>query len=94
MCWNYTFCIAVNDAFVFSLNRDPVNWSEEDMRVLGPLLLLNDTVIEKLPAKVRISCTKQYYFFFFNLPIHPSILLICLAELDKVIPVRPDGQFA
>uniref|UniRef100_A0A8C1DW98 Otoancorin n=1 Tax=Cyprinus carpio carpio TaxID=630221 RepID=A0A8C1DW98_CYPCA len=34
---------------------DPANWSEEDMRVLGPLLLLNDTVIEKLPAKSWIK---------------------------------------
>jgi len=25
------------------------------MRALGPLLLLNDTAIEKLPSKVRIS---------------------------------------
>ncbi|KAI2655309.1 Otoancorin [Labeo rohita] len=30
---------------------DPASWSEEDMRVLGPLLLLNDTAVEKLPSK-------------------------------------------
>ncbi|KAF4103292.1 otoancorin [Onychostoma macrolepis] len=36
---------------------DPTLWSEEDMRVLGPLLLLNDTAIEKLPSK---SWVKSY----------------------------------
>ncbi|XDV40141.1 hypothetical protein PO909_009276 [Leuciscus waleckii] len=30
---------------------DPANWSEVDMRALGPLLLLNDTAVEKLPSK-------------------------------------------
>lgn len=36
----------------------------------------------------------QYYSLILNFTIHPSILLICLAELGKVISVRPDGQFA
>ncbi|XP_059423021.1 otoancorin [Carassius carassius] len=36
---------------------DTTLWSEEDMRVLGPLLLLNDTAIEKLPPK---SWVKSY----------------------------------
>ncbi|XP_077066803.1 otoancorin [Siphateles boraxobius] len=30
---------------------DPAYWSEVDMRALGPLLLLNDTAVEKLPSK-------------------------------------------
>ncbi|XP_039535563.1 otoancorin [Pimephales promelas] len=36
---------------------DPAYWSEVDMRALGPLLLLNDTAIEKLPSK---SWLKSY----------------------------------
>ncbi|XP_016357161.1 otoancorin [Sinocyclocheilus anshuiensis] len=36
---------------------DTTLWSEEDLRVLGPLLLLNDTAIEKLPPK---SWVKSY----------------------------------
>ncbi|XP_067254931.1 otoancorin [Chanodichthys erythropterus] len=36
---------------------DPAYWSEEDMRALGPLLLLNDTAVEKLPSK---SWLKSY----------------------------------
>ncbi|XP_056618545.1 otoancorin [Triplophysa dalaica] len=34
---------------------DPSNWSEDDMRTLGPLLLLNTTVIERLPFKSWLS---------------------------------------
>ncbi|KAI7806231.1 otoancorin isoform X2 [Triplophysa rosa] len=30
---------------------DPSNWSEEDMRTLGPLLLLNNTAVERLPFR-------------------------------------------
>lgn len=30
---------------------DPSNWSEDDMRTLGPLLLLNTTAVERLPVK-------------------------------------------
>ncbi|KAK7147507.1 hypothetical protein R3I94_010130 [Phoxinus phoxinus] len=36
---------------------DPTYWSEVDMRALGPLLLLNDTAVEKLPSK---SWLKSY----------------------------------
>ncbi|ROL48157.1 Otoancorin [Anabarilius grahami] len=34
---------------------DPAYWSEEDMRALGPLLLLNDTAVEKLPSKQPVT---------------------------------------
>ncbi|XP_052474541.1 otoancorin isoform X1 [Carassius gibelio] len=52
---------------------DPAYWSEEDMRVLGPLLLLNDTVIEKLPAK---SWMKSYLSDLMDsLPSQPLVPL-------------------
>ncbi|XP_043117416.1 otoancorin [Puntigrus tetrazona] len=50
---------------------DPTLWSEEDMRGLGPLLLLNDTAIEKLPPK---SWIKSYLSDLMNsLPTQPAV---------------------
>ncbi|XP_073702595.1 otoancorin [Garra rufa] len=34
---------------------DPAYWSEEEMRALGPLLLLNDTAVGNLPSKSWIT---------------------------------------
>ncbi|XP_051722797.1 otoancorin isoform X1 [Ctenopharyngodon idella] len=51
---------------------DPAYWSEEDMRALGPLLLLNDTAVEKLPSK---SWLKSYLSDLMDsLPSQPVVL--------------------
>ncbi|XP_067304921.1 otoancorin [Pseudorasbora parva] len=50
---------------------DPAYWSEEDMRALGPLLLLNDTAVEKLPSK---SWLKSYLSDLMDsMPSQPAV---------------------
>ncbi|XP_051576506.1 otoancorin-like [Myxocyprinus asiaticus] len=50
---------------------DPSYWSEDVMRALGPLLLLNDTAVEKLPSK---SWLKSYLSDLMeSLPCQPMV---------------------
>ncbi|KAK2903230.1 hypothetical protein Q8A67_007943 [Cirrhinus molitorella] len=50
---------------------DPTYWSEEDMRVLGSLLLLNDTAVEKLPSKSWIM--SYLSDLMVSLPVQPVV---------------------
>ncbi|XP_051999820.1 otoancorin [Xyrauchen texanus] len=50
---------------------DPSYWSEDVMKALGPLLLLNDTAVEKLPSK---SWLKSYLSDLIgSLPCQPMV---------------------